>query len=155
MRKILTISLLLMTLGAMAQQRPHRGQMQKAHKELSPEQRATLQSKKMVLALDLDTRQQQQVETLLKKRFETREKMRATHRKTAADSSNRLSAEERYTRMNARLDQDIAFQQEMKNILTEPQFDQWKKRHDAKRRAHHKQRKQTRQRKGMQKPDRG
>jgi len=155
MRKILTLSLLLMTFGVMAQQKAHHGQMQKALKELSPEQRATLQSKKMVLALDLDTRQQQQVQTLLKKRFETRQKMRATHRETALDSSKRHTAEERYTFMNARLDQEIAFQQEMKNILTEPQFEQWKKRHDAKRHAQHKQRRQHRQRKGMQKSDQG
>jgi hypothetical protein len=144
-----------MTFGAMAQQRAHQGQMQKALKELSPEQRATLQSKKMVLALDLDSRQQQQVKTLLKKRFETTEKMRAAHRKTAADSSKRLTAEERYTFMNVRLDQEIAFQQQMKDILTEPQFEQWRKWHSAKKRAHHKQRKHHRQRKGMPKPDQG
>ena len=155
MKKILTLSLLLLTIGAMAQQRPHNRQTQKALKELSPEQRATLQSKKMVLALDLDTRQQQQVETLLKKRFETREKIRATHRETATDSSRRLDPEQRYNRMNAHLDREIAFQQEMKNILTESQFEHWKKRHDAKSRAHHKQRKQHRQRKGMHKPDQG
>ena len=155
MKKIFTLSLLLLTFGAMAQQRPHHRQTQKALKELSPEQRATLQSKKMVLALDLDSRQQQQVETLLNKRFETQEKIRATHRKTAADSSKRLNAEERYIRMNAHLDREIAFQQEMKNILTESQFEHWKKRHSAKKRAHQKRRKQHRQRKGMHKPNQG
>ena len=155
MKKILSFSLLLMTLGAMAQQRPHHRQTQKAFKELSPEQRATLQSKKMVLALDLDTRQQQQVESLLKKRFETREKMRAAHRETAADSSKPLTADQRYTWMNAHLDREIAFQQEMKNILTEPQFEHWKKRHGAKKRAHQKRRKQYRQHKGKHKPVHG
>jgi hypothetical protein len=154
MKKILTLSLLLLTYGAMAQQRPYHRQSQKAFQELSPEQRATLQSKKMVLALDLDTRQQQQVESLLKKRFETREKMRATHRKAAADSSKSLTPEARYGRMNAHLDREIAFQQEMKNILTESQFEDWKKRQGAKKRAYHQGRKQQRQRKGMHKPHR-
>jgi hypothetical protein len=153
MKKILTLTLLLFTFGAMAQQRGHHRQSQKALKELSPQQRATLQAKKMVLALDLDTRQQQQVETLLKKRFETREKTRAAHRATASDSSKGLTAEQRYSRMNARLDREIAFQQEMKNILTETQFEDWKKRHGAKKRAHHKRQKQYRQRKAMHKPD--
>jgi hypothetical protein len=151
MKKILTLSLLLLTFGATAQQRGHHRQSQKALEELSPEQRATLQSKKMVLALDLDSRQQQQVESLLKKRFETREKMRATHRKKAPDSSKRLTAEQRYTRMNSHLDREIAFQQEMKNILSETQFDQWKKRHGAKKRAVQKRRKQHRQGKAMHK----
>lgn len=145
MKKILTLSLLLLSFGATAQQRGHHRQAQKALKELSPEQRATLQSKKMVLALDLDTRQQQQVQSLLKERFETREKMRATQRESATDSSKRPTPEERYARMNSHLDREIAFQQEMKNILSETQFDQWKKSHGAKKRAVQKRRKQHRQ----------
>ncbi|MEJ2584724.1 MAG: hypothetical protein P8Z38_06685 [Robiginitalea sp.] len=156
MKKIFTLSLLLLTFGAMAQKKPHHGEMQKAHRELSPEQRATIQSKKMVLALDLTNRQQEEVEALLKKRFETRKKIRASHREVAKDSSKRLNSEERYNRMNTYLDQEIAFQQEMKNILSDSQFDQWKKRHGAKKRAHHhKMGKQRRQRQKMNKPDQG
>ncbi|MDX1333568.1 MAG: hypothetical protein R3252_11100, partial [Robiginitalea sp.] len=101
-----------------------------------------------------DTRQQQQVESLLKKRFETREKMRATHREVAADSSKSLTAEARYDRMNAHLDREIAFQQEMKNILTASQFEDWKRKQGAKKRAYHQGRKQQRQRKGMHKTHR-
>ena len=154
MKKILTLSLLLLTLGATAQQRGHHREAQKALTGLSPEQRATLQSKKMVLALDLDTRQQQQVQSLLKKRFETREKMRATQRESTRDSSKRLTSEERYTRMNSHLDREIAFQQEMKNILSETQFEQWKKRHGAKKRALHKRLKQHREGRTMHKRER-
>ena len=154
MKKILTLGLLLLTVGAMAQNSPRRGEMHKAHKELSPEQRAILQSKKMVLALELDAQQQKQVESLLKERFETRAKMRASHREAARDSSNRRSPEERFTLMNAHLDQEIAFQNQMKNILNESQFDQWKKRHNAKKRGHQQRRKEHRQGKAMHKPHR-
>lgn len=149
MKRILTLGLLLATIGVTAQHRAHQRHPQKALKELSPEQRATLQSKKMVLALDLDTRQQQQVATLLKKRFETREKMRAAHREAEGDSAKRLTSEVRYARMNARLDREIAFQQEMKNILTEAQFQDWKHRHKAKRRAHWNKQQQRRPQRGM------
>lgn len=155
MKRLLTLSLLLLAFGALAQKSPHRGEMQKAHKELSPEQRATLQSKKMVLALDLDARQQKQVESLLKERFETRAKMRDAHREVDRDSSKRLTPEERYTRMNAHLDREIAFQSEMKNILTESQFDQWKKRYHAKKRGHRQSRMEHRQGRAKHKPHRG
>jgi hypothetical protein len=149
MKKIFTFILLLLTFGVLAQKNPHRGEMGKAHKDLSPEQRATLQSKKMVLALDLDTGQQKQVESLLKDRFETRAKMRDAHRETDRDSSERLSPGERFARMNTRLDQEIAFQKEMKNILNESQFDQWKKRRHGKKRGHQKWGKEHRQGKSM------
>ena len=152
MKKIFTLSMLLLALGAMAQRNPHRGEMHKAHKELTPEQRATLQSKKMVLVLDLDAQQQKRVESLLRERFETRVKMRDAHRETSRDSSKRLSPEERFKRMNAHLDQEIAFQNEMKNILNESQFEQWKNRQHAKKQGHQKKGKKHRQNKGMHKP---
>ena len=149
MKKIFTFILLLLAFGALAQKNPHRGEMHRAHKDLSPEQRASLQSKKMVLALDLDAGQQKQVESLLKDRFETRSKMRDAHRESARDSSKRLSPEERYTLMNTRLDQEIAFQKEMKNILNESQFDRWKKSRRWKKRGHQKWGKEHRQGKSM------
>ena len=152
MKKILTFSMLLMALGAMAQGNPHRGEIHKTDKELTPEQRAILQSKKMVLALDLDAQQQKRVESLLKEQFETRAKIRGARREVSRDSSKRPSPEERYARMNAHLDQEIAFQNEMKNILNESQFEQWKKRHHAKKRGHQKRHKEHRKGKSMQQP---
>ena len=149
MKKILTFILLLLTFGALAQKKPHRGEMHLAHEDLSPEQRASLQSKKMVLALDLDAGQQKQVESLLKDRFATRAKMNDAHRETARDSSRRLSPEERYALMNTRLEQEIAFQQEMKNILNESQFDQWIKRRRGKKQGHQKWGKEDRQGKSI------
>ncbi len=153
MKKILTLGLVLLTFGAMAQQKPHRGEMRKAHSELSPEQRATLQSKKMALALELDTRQQNQVASLLKQRFEKRDEVRANRQAKAGDSTKRPSPEERYNRMNSRLDQELAFQGEMKKILTESQFEKWRKMHGTKKRMHQKSQKQKRQRKRMHKQE--
>jgi hypothetical protein len=155
MKEILALGMLLLTTGAMAQRNPHQGEMHKAYKELTSEQRATLLSKKMVLALDLNTQQQKQVESLLKERFESRAKMRNAHREAVRDSSKRLSPEERYTRMNAHLDQEIAFQTEMKNILNESQFEMWKKRHNAKKMGHQKSLKEYRRGKAMHKAHRG
>jgi hypothetical protein len=154
MKKLLTLCMILLASGVIAQRNPHRGEMHKVQKELTPEQRATLQSKKMVLALELDAQQQRQVESLLKARFETRSKMRDARRETARDSTKRLSPEERFARMNALLDREIAFQNEMKNILNESQFEQWKKRHNANKRDHQKRHREHRKGKSMHKPHR-
>lgn len=138
MKKICTLSLIFLTLGAFAQQRGHRGNIHQARQELTAEQQATLQSKRMALALELDTPQQQAVQRLLESRFEARPQMRGRRQGAGRDSS--LTPEARYQRMEARLDRELAFRQELREILTEAQYAQWKTqqaRKRAHRRGHH------------------
>jgi hypothetical protein len=130
MKKICTLSLVFLTLGAFAQ---HRGKMQQALQELTPGQQATLQSKRMALALELDIPQQEAVQRLLESRFEASAQRRENHRRAEQDSS--LTPEARYQRMEARLDRELAFRQDLKDILTEDQYAQWKT-HQAGKRTH-------------------
>ena len=135
MKKILLLSAMLFTLGAFAQQRGHRGKMHQARQEMTPAQQATLQSKRMALALDLDTPQQQAVQRLLESKFEGRAEMGGRREVARRDSS--LTPEARYKRMEVRLDRELAFRQELREILTESQYTQWKE-HQGRKRAHRK-----------------
>lgn len=95
---------------------------------------ATLQSKKMMLALDLSSNQQQELKTLLSKRIQKRQEMRKARQKdTAAPADPR----QRYHWMNERLDSEIAFRQDLKKILTEPQYEQWRQLHQRDGTRHH------------------
>lgn len=116
---------LLLGLGASAQHRtqtPVRGDENRT--ELSSQQRATLQSKRLTLALGLDKGQQDRIAALLKSRVEERMEWRAG--RNAETSSEPKERESRYVAMNDRLDREIAFQENMKGILSDTQFEQWR-----------------------------
>ena len=141
MKKVLTLIAMLLTLGAFSQHRGPRGKMQQPRLELTPQQQATLQSKRMALVLELDTPQQEAVQRLLKSRFEARAELRDSRERTGPDASG--TPEARYNRMEARLDRELAFRQELKGILTEAQYAQWKT-HQALKQEHRRARKDRR-----------
>ena len=95
--------------------------------ELEPEERATLKTKKMTLALDLSSRQQKGVQALNEEEELWREQMKQGRRAEKEGSEARPSKEERYVRQNQILDQQIAYQQKLREILDEEQYQQWKK----------------------------
>lgn len=131
--------MLLIGFGATAQQRPHqRHGNHQFHQDFTPEQQASLQSRKMTLALALDATQQELVESLLSRHFQERIKQRAS-RTGQADTLSRQDPEVRYKRLSQRLDQKIAFQRELKEILSPSQFDQWQQQRLA-RKSHHRNR---------------
>jgi len=113
-------------LTAMAQrsENRHRGEM----KNLTPEQTATLQTKKMTLALDLSQEQQTKIQALnLEKAKDRKAKWEARKAAKESDDATKPTADERYAMQNARLDQMIAQKAEMKNILSADQYDKWQK----------------------------
>ena len=77
--------------------------------ELAPEQWAALQTKKMTLALDLDSKQQKAVEKLMRHEAKERQYKKA----------------QSFTRQLARLDQQIEHKSAMKAILNDSQYEQW------------------------------
>ena len=93
MKKTMALCALLVGLGASAQHRPHhtdRGNENRT--ELSPQQRATLQSKRMTLALGLDQQQQDQIAALLKTRLDERMEWKARQKSEAgSDGTERWS----------------------------------------------------------------
>jgi len=126
MKKTMALCALLIGLAANAQHRPHHTDPETEHRtELSPEQQATLQSKRMTLALGLDKQQQNQMTALLKTRLDAHKESRAG-RKSEAGSAEQKDGASRYVAMNERLDRQITFQENIKGILSDSQFEQWR-----------------------------
>lgn len=135
MKKLIALLLLIgCTVHAQAQSRQQQ-QLQKKQrthmkrnvlKDLSPEQQAQLQTKRLTLILDLNDKQQ---ETLLalhtklaKQRSNTAKKLKAVK-----ESGKKLSPDERFEFMNSRLDAKLETKRTMKSVLTLEQYNKWLK----------------------------
>jgi len=92
----------------------------------TPDQIAELQTKKMTLHLELTEKQQQQILQINKKNAEERKQKMEAH-KALREKGEKPSSEELFKIKSGRLDSQIANQKEMKSILTEKQFETWKK----------------------------
>ncbi|MCK0130619.1 hypothetical protein MWU59_03800 [Flavobacteriaceae bacterium F08102] len=122
MKKLLTIALVsAFTISSFAQRN-----MNDKTARYTPEQMAELKVKQMALRLDLNKSQQSKMQDLLEKGIKHRqEAMQA--RKNAKSEENTKDRPDRFNRQIALLDQKLAFQTEVKNILSESQYTQWKK----------------------------
>ena len=117
--------LLLASITAVAQSDAMRGR-EYHMKDFSTEQIATLQTKKMTLALDLSEEQQRKITPLLAKRIATR-KAQMEARKAKKQGEEKLTSDEQYALQIARLDAKIAQKQEMRSLLTAAQYGKWEK----------------------------
>ena len=134
MRKLIVLSFLLIGFTTFAQKGAHqekRNDKKMLLKDLSPEQRAILRTKKMTLLLDLSDNQQKQIQTLLIQEAKENQQIRKDHKQEHQDK--KPSTEERFNMMNKRLDQKIAFKKKMKTILTKEQYDKLGKNRKKKR----------------------
>tara|TARA_R110002167_G_scaffold23281_4_gene82719 strand:- start:2902 stop:3369 length:468 start_codon:yes stop_codon:yes gene_type:complete len=127
MKKVILVTLLAIGFSALAQQREGRHQGHEMN-NLSPEQMATLQTKQMTLALDLNAKQQGDIQKLNLERATARKAKMEAHKalKESADAAKPTS-EQRYAMQNERLDQQIAHKAAMKKILTQEQYEKWGK----------------------------
>lgn len=123
---ILTMALLL-SLTAVAQQ-GKRDHQHKRASDMTAEQLATLKTQKMALALDLTSKQQQAV---LKVNLEEAEfrKARMAERKENKENGEleKMTSDQKFEMKSASLDLKLAHQKKLKEILTDEQFDLWKK----------------------------
>ena len=121
MKKLMIILFLGSTLFSFAQ---NEEKERKMLEDFSPEQHAILQTKKMALELDLTDSQQKEMLDLNKKWAEIKVKKRAEMK-----SLNRqeMSSTDKFNHMNAILDDKLAHQKDLKKILNEDQYTQWKK----------------------------
>ena len=103
-----------------------KGKATKFMKDLSPEQIAELQTKKLTLALDLSKNQQQQFLALYTATAKIR-KQKMEARKAKTEKKEKPTSEEKYAMMNERLDAKIAYKQKVKQILSEDQYERWEK----------------------------
>ncbi len=128
MRKLVVLLAVMVGVVATAQRPGHekgdRGNM----KNLTPEQMATLQTKRMALALDLTDSQQKQIQSVnLENAAHRMEKMDEMKERRESGESKKLSAEERYSMQIAMLDRQIAEKEKMKQILNKDQYAKWEK----------------------------
>ncbi|NQV63212.1 MAG: hypothetical protein HQ499_05995 [Cryomorphaceae bacterium] len=110
--------------------KPNRHESREKILELSPEKWAELQTKKMTLVLDLDSKQQKAVAQLM--RLEAKERQdKRDHKDSQIDQSTQNKDEnkgqeiQRFTRQLAKLDQKIKHKSAMKAILNDQQYEQW------------------------------
>lgn len=119
MKHIVTMMILCVTITVSAQRGRHGDRM-----KLSAEQQATLQTKKMTLALDLNTQQAEKVYTI---QLEQAKKRKAFIEARKKEDRPELTREQRFEKETQRLDNMIAVQKEMKSILTADQYELWRK----------------------------
>ncbi|OSY87378.1 hypothetical protein WH52_12090 [Tenacibaculum holothuriorum] len=124
MKKI--VSTLVILLAFVFSTQAQKRNKKENHEPLSVEQKTNLAVKKMTLALDLTANQQRRIKPLLAQKIEKRQKMREEF-KARKKNNQKLSADERYAKMNAKLDSQIAFKAEMKQILNKEQFEKFEK----------------------------
>ncbi|NAS31565.1 hypothetical protein GTQ40_11325 [Flavobacteriaceae bacterium R38] len=154
MKKLCSALLIMLFIfPAFSQEREHRDrkgqrervQQRRTHfKNLNAEQIATLQTKKMAIALDLDENQKREL-LKLNTRLASERKEKAETLKAKREKGEKLTEEERYKMANERLDKQYETLQEMKKILNEEQYEKWKKRHGKrnfvrKKQNHHRKR---------------
>jgi hypothetical protein len=132
MKKIIIIFMAMITLQVTAQDKKKelqkdssRARME-AMKDLTPEEMATLQTKKMTLHLDLTAEQQKEIQALNLEEAKLRKAKMEDH-KAMRESGERkaFTKEEKLKMMNDRLDHQIAMKQKMKSILNAEQYTKW------------------------------
>ena len=128
MKYTLKILVLFFSLSVFAQQPPRQMDSERgkrpnnrmqAKKALTPEQEATLWTKKMTLELDLNKNQQDQMYELIL------EKTKKIKLRMENKPKERPSKEEIYNMHISRLDEAIAMKESLKKILNDDQFAKW------------------------------
>ncbi|MDO6473577.1 hypothetical protein [Maribacter sp. 1_MG-2023] len=126
MKKIIMAILVMATISATAQDHNMKGKRGDM-KDLSPEQVATLKTKKMTLALDLNESQQAKVKTILTEDATARKAKMEERKANKEDGKKVLTTDEKYAMQNERLDHQIARKEQMKSILNTDQYEKWVK----------------------------
>ncbi|WP_405413003.1 hypothetical protein [Maribacter sp. Asnod1-A12] len=126
MKKLIMAILVMAGISATAQDHNMKGKRD-SMKDFTPEQVATLQTKKMTLALDLDESQQSKIKTILTEDAAARKAKMEERKSNKEDGKKVLSADEKYAMQNERLDHQIARKEQMKSILNTDQYEKWVK----------------------------
>lgn len=137
MKKLMIILLLGSSLLSFGQKE---GKQKKMYADFSTEQQAVLQTKKMALELDLSDSQQKQMLDLNKKWAAVKAKKRT---EMQAVNKEEMTSTERFNHMNDMLDEKLVHQNDLKKILSEDQYKNWKK-------SSHKMHKKSKERQGYQ-----
>lgn len=125
MKKVASILILVFafTLTAQAQKK---GKDHKQGPKFTVEQRAELAVKKMTLKLDLTDKQQDQIKPIISAQAAAR-KAAMESRKENREAGKKPTSDEIFAMKSKQLDNQIAFKNKMKNILTKEQFEKFEK----------------------------
>lgn len=94
----------------------------------TPEEAATIKTKKMTLALDLTDAQQQEIYKLnLEEAIERKEMVDARKKMREEGKGKEIADQKHFEKMNSKLDKQIELKQRMKNILNAEQYEKWSK----------------------------
>jgi hypothetical protein len=129
MKKLVLIAIALIGLQAVAQeQKKERPERANKMMNLSAEEIATLQTKRMTLHLDLNASQQAEIQKLnLENATQRKAMMEARKAKMESGEMKKPTNEERLQMENAKLDHQIAMKAKMKEILNDEQYAKWEK----------------------------
>lgn len=94
------------------------------HTQFTPEQRAELQAKRMTLALDLNEKQQNDLQKIFTDRNKKAEQFKSQI-KANKEAAKKLTNDEKFAMRNRILDEKIAMKAEMKKILNADQYTKW------------------------------
>jgi len=126
MKKLVMTIIIMVGITATAQNHNTKGKIGDI-KDLTAEQVATIQTKKMTLALDLNESQQEKIKTILTQDATAR-KAKMEERKANKEVGKKvLTTDEKYAMEITRLDRQIARKEQMKSILNDEQFIKWEK----------------------------
>lgn len=134
MRRLIILILICTTFNLTAQERKRDRNAQEGNekmhmmKDLTPEEAATLRTKKMTLHLNMSEAQQKEVYALNLKNARDRQAKRAEReKKKEGEKAEKPSKEERLKLMNEKLDHQIANKRELERILNKEQFEKWER----------------------------
>ncbi|MEQ5790475.1 hypothetical protein J4E06_05385 [Muricauda sp. NFXS6] len=150
MKQIAVVMVMLISIGITAQRHDGKSMRKGPNMDMSAEEMATLQTKRMTLALDLTEAQQDRIYDIhLENATFRKEKWNEIKALKESGKWEKPTSEERFEMENTRLDRQIAMQEKMKNILNEDQYETWKKFSNRKKSMHHgKKKMQERGRRG-------
>ena len=117
------------------------------HTQFTPEQRAELQAKRMTLALDLNEKQQNDLQKIFTDRNKKAEQFKS-QMKANKEVGKKLTNDEKFAMKNRMLDEKIAMKAEMKKILNPDQYTKWEgmKKHQNHKLAKRHQKSQSKER---------
>lgn len=128
MKKVILLGLLMIGFMGLAQNERGENRHRANLEDLSPEQMATLQTKRMTLDLDLNEAQQKQLQKINLDQATSREKkMKEMKAKKERGEMSKPTSEERYAMQTAKLDKQIAHKAQMKQLLSKEQYEKWEK----------------------------
>lgn len=129
MKKTVTLVLMMVGITAFAQQNQT---SLKEKPNFTPEQLAELRSKELALQIDLNASQIKQVQALVLKNTRERQDFQKNQKTLKVENGERPTDDELFKMKNERLDKQLAYQGEMKKILTPEQFAKWTESRDDK-----------------------